>query len=316
MTSLWRALMGHFTHIPVLYNQVLGALCPTPGGVFVDCTAGLGGHAEGVARVIGAVGTVVLIDLDEGNLSRAAERIRGLPDGPSVRTVHGNFSEAHHHLRKWGMMADMVLADLGFASTQVDDPARGLSFMRDGPLDMRLNQRAKRSAADLVAELSEAELEKIIREWGEERHSRRVARAIVEARRQGAIVTTQGLAEVVRSVVPRGPGDHIDPATRTFQGLRIAVNDELGNLEVLLEALVDGARGLGARWLNEGARLALISFHSLEDRLVKRAMGEIVRSGLGVEVGEQPTVADEVEAKENPRSRSAKLRAVRLCTRG
>lgn len=314
-------------HLPVLPAQVLAALAPTPGSVYVDGTAGRGGHACLVAPKLGADGTVVLFDLDPGNLAAAGQAVRRVGDrgggGPKVIEVHGSFAEAPHRLRSLGLVADMMLADLGFASNQVDDPSRGLSFRADGPLDMRLNPMAARTAADLVNTGSAGDLERIIREFGEERHARRVAAEIVRRRAERPIGTTAELAELVRSVVPpeysqHGPGPRIDPATRTFQALRIAVNDELGHLEALLAAVGAGARaarsggGAARGWLAPGARVAIIAFHSLEDRPVKRSLGELVRQGLAAEVGEAPTVADASEVAGNPRARSAKLRAVRF----
>jgi 16S rRNA (cytosine1402-N4)-methyltransferase len=223
------------------------------------------------------------------------------------------------------MCASLVLADLGFASTQIDDPARGMSFRADGPLDMRMDPSLRTTAADLVASLPENELARIVRELGEERHAARVARAIIEARRVSPLVTTTQFAEVVRRVVPRQAGG-IDPATRTFQALRIAVNDELGVLDAFLsgilrrtEQIVGGLQeGAGEvappasrGWLAPGGRVAIISFHSLEDRLVKKAFQAITRLG-GRELSGKSVAPTEEELRRNPRSRSAKLRAVQL----
>jgi 16S rRNA (cytosine1402-N4)-methyltransferase len=242
--------------------------------------------------------------------------------GVRVLAVHANFAEAPRRLAEAGLRADVVLADLGFASNQVDDAARGLSFSRDGPLDMRLDPAAPCSAADLVASASAAELERVIRDYGEERFARAVARRIVEARRGAPILTTGRLAEIVRSAVPPSPprvgrgGGGIDPATRTFQALRIAVNDELGNLSALLDAVERAAqalrRGDGASWLAPGAAVGIIAFHSLEDRPVKRAFARLVAAGLAEELTSGPVTAGEEECRANPRARSAKFRAVRL----
>lgn len=309
-------------HTPVLLSETLAALAPRAGDVYLDCTAGRGGHASAVAPLLGATGTVVLCDLDAGNLAFAAERVGAIPHPPRVLTLHASFAQAPRFLVERGLRADCVLADLGFASTQVDDPARGLSFMRDGPLDMRLNPAGGPTAADLVASMPEAELARLIAEYGEERRARAVASAIVAARREAPIRTTTRLAEIIRSVVRREPGG-IDPATRTFQALRIAVNDELGNLEALLEAVDRGARaalaggdapvGQGDRWLAPGARVAVITFHSLEDRPVKRAFATVAQAGLvsdlcGVEKASPAEVAG------NPRAGSAKLRAIVLAS--
>lgn len=297
-------------HIPVLIGEVLERLAPRPGETFVDCTAGLGGHAAAVARRLVPGGRVVLNDLDPGNLERAYARVREAAPGVEVVTIRGNFAELPRRLGGMGHSAAMVLADLGFASTQMDEPARGFSFQREGPLDMRLDPSGPVTAAELVATLPEPELARILRDYGEERAARAIARKLVGARRQGSIATTGQLAEIVRSVVGRGGA--IDPATRTFQALRIAVNDELGSLEGLLAAVDRGARGRGSGWLAAGARIAIVSFHSLEDRMVKRAFHSLVGEGLAEAIGDQPTGAGEPEIAANPRSRSAKLRAIRL----
>jgi 16S rRNA (cytosine1402-N4)-methyltransferase len=276
--------------------------------------------------------TAVLFDLDPGNLRCATEAVRralaaGAPEDAgesagrrAVIAHHANFAEAPRRLAEAGLRADVVLADLGFASNQVDDAARGLSFSRDGPLDMRLDPGAPFSAADLVASASAEELERLIRDYGEERCARSVARRIVEARRQAPIRTTGRLAEIVRSAIPnsapRGGGKGIDPATRTFQALRIAVNDELGNLSALLDAVERAAqavhRGDRTAWLAPGAAVGIISFHSLEDRPVKQAFQRLVAAGLAVDLTPGPVIPGEAECRANPRSRSAKFRAVRL----
>lgn len=313
-----------FGHLPVLPREVLAALAPSAGQVYVDATAGRGGHACLVAPALGPTGTVVLFDLDPGNLAAAAAAVRALPDAPRVETIHGSFAEAPHRLRALGLTADMLLADLGFASNQVDDPARGLSFREDGPLDMRLNPEGRITAAHLVASTAEAELARIFRDFAEERYARRIAAEIVRRRQIAPITTTRQLAELVRAVVPPDIGPHgprIDQATRTFQALRIAVNDELGHLHALLSAVTMEARRAGAagssgpaRWLAPGARVAIIAFHSLEDRPVKQAFADLVKAGGGgaTVIGDSPTTAQPDEVAGNPRSRSAKLRCVRL----
>lgn len=312
-------------HVPVLPREVVELLAPKAGETYVDCTAGLGGHAALVGPLVGASGRVVLNDVDDGNLGKAAAAVRrACGDGcPELVTIRGNFAELPHALGGLhggqGIRADMVLADLGFSSNQVDDPARGLSFRLDGPLDMRLDPNLKLSAADMVNGLPEAELARILRDYGEERHAGLVARKLVQARKETPILTTARLAEVVRSVLSgrSGPAS-IDPATRSFQALRIAVNDELGSLQALLAAVLRGASGSAGRgtgsgsWLGTGARVAIISFHSLEDRLVKRAMEEVASRGVGEVLTRSPAMADEPEQRANPRSRSAKLRAVRI----
>ncbi len=302
-------------HVPVLLEQTLSLLNPGLGQVYVDCTAGLGGHAAAIGPRLGAGGTVVLCDVDEGNLTQAAARV-GRGGGPKVVTLRGNFAEAQHRLHGLGLAADLVLADLGFSSNQVEDAARGLSFSRDGPLDMRLDPGLPASAADLVASLPEDELARLIREYGEDRDAPRIARKLVESRRERPISTTRQLAEIVRQASGRRPAaGGIDPATRTFQALRIAVNDELGSLESLLRSVEQGASEAAAGqsgWLRPGARIAIISFHSLEDRPVKRSFAALVDRGLATHLTKGPVVADEREESANPRARSAKLRAIRV----
>lgn len=301
-------------HIPVLLEEIVHALAPHPGQTLVDCTAGLGGHASALAPGLVPGGRVILNDLDPGNLAVAESAVGGAAPGVEVRRFHGNFVSLPRRLAGEGLAADMVLADLGFASSQMDDPGRGFAFSREGPLDMRLDPGGPTTAADLVATLPEAELVRILREYGEERAARPIARKIVAARGEGSIATTTRLAEIVRSVVRRDGG--IDPATRTFQALRIAVNDELGALEGLLAAVGRAAKTPGKGWLRAGARVAIVSFHSLEDRMVNRAFGSLVASGLAEPVGKQPLVPGESEVGRNPRSRSAKLRVIRVREQG
>jgi 16S rRNA (cytosine1402-N4)-methyltransferase len=294
-------------HAPVLLNEVVRYLAPTSGGVYVDATAGLGGHAASIASALGPSGTVILNDVDAENLSVAAERLRALPNAPgSVSTIRGNFASLPRALRSLGLKADMLLADLGFASNQMDTPLRGFSFQREGPLDMRLDQSLPTTAADLVASLSEVELVRILRDFGEERNAPRIAKKIVQERSRNPIGTTAALARLVRSVSPPPQGG-IDPATRTFQALRIAVNDELGALDALLSALTTGWES----WLAPGARVGIISFHSLEDRLVKRAFARLLKAGA-TDVSDGVIEAGERELACNPRARSARMRVVRL----
>lgn len=304
-------------HTPVLPGEILDVLSPKHGDVYVDATAGRGGHAVLVAGAIGASGTVVLNDLDPGNLEHAAAEVAKVASGPRVVTVLGNFAGLPRRMEELGLAADLVLADLGFSSTQVDDAERGFSFMRDGPLDMRLDPRGPLTAAQLVATASEAELTDIFRTFGEERHAKFVARRVVEARREAPIEGTLQLAEIVRGAIARasrgeGAEDGIHPATRVFQALRIAVNDEMGNLEAFLDTL--GTLPRQPVWLRPGARVAVVSFHSLEDRRVKHAFADVERMGLGRILTGKPVTASDQEMARNPRARSAKLRAVRLST--
>jgi len=303
------------SHTPVLLDECVDFLAPQPGGTYVDATAGGGGHAEAVAPRIGAAGVIVLNDLDADALAKAKDRIESLPNAPRVVAIHGSFAALPRRLAEEGLAADCLLADLGFSSTQVDDPARGLSFRTDGPLDMRLDPDAPTTARELVNTLPEDELAEIIRDFGEERAWRAVARKIVEARTEAPITTTTELARLVRAVVRVPRESRLDPATRTFQALRIAVNDELGALDALLEAVRRTAAGAGASapWLKPGARVAIMTFHSLEDRPVKRAFKELVSRDLaGALTRSTPVTANDEETARNPRARSAKLRAIRL----
>ena len=311
-----------FSHIPVLADQVVDLLQPQSGQVFVDCTAGLGGHACLIAQAIGPSGTIVLNDMDSGNLARAEQAVRDAmapedPKSANVVVIQGNFAQVPQELAGRGIAADMVLADLGFASTQVDDPERGLSFRHSGPLDMRMDRSSPIDAAELVNTLPAKELGDMIKQFGEERHARRIASMIVEARGVAPIETTDQLADLIRSAIPpkRGPRGPIHPATRTFQALRIAVNDELGSLESLLRSVKFGAKKVQAGelgWLNAGARIAIIAFHSLEDRPVKQSFVRMNDDGLVGLITRKPAGADEQEIGMNPRSRSAKLRVCRV----
>jgi 16S rRNA (cytosine1402-N4)-methyltransferase len=287
-------------HVPVLPREIVTLLDPRSGETWVDSTVGAGGHTRLLAERIGPTGRVIGLDQDPTMLERARGRLDGMP----VTLVHANFDQLVGALNSVGLtQIDGLLADLGFATDQMDAADRGLSFQQDGPLDMRLDPTAGETAADLVARLSEYDLARIFYEYGEERHSRRVARKIVETRKHTPIRTTGQLADLVRSCVPREKGRHFDPATRVFQALRIAVNDELGSLERLLAQL--------PRVVKPGGRVGIISFHSLEDRRVKRAFQD--RSAWEA-VTKKPVQAGEDEVCDNPRSRSAKLRVARRLT--
>jgi len=308
--------MSDPSHTPVLLEETISLLAPARGETALDCTCGAGGHTTALAEAIGPEGTLVANDLDPASLAETRARLAALPAPPTVVELCGNFAAAPRLLADQGLTADVVLADLGFASGQMADPARGLSFSREGPLDMRLDPGGAVTASDLLKSLSEEELGEIIRDFGEERHWRRVARNLVEERQRAPITTTKRLAEVVRRAVGGRSGrDRIDPATRTFQALRIAVNDELGSLDGLLDAVRRGAGQAGsgrAGWLAPGARVAVISFHSLEDRRVKHAFSEMVSQGVASALARKPVGATEDEIYRNPRSRSARLRAVRI----
>jgi 16S rRNA (cytosine1402-N4)-methyltransferase len=288
-------------HVSVMRAEVLQALAPERGGLFVDCTLGLGGHAAavleaGATRVIG-------IDKDEDALAIARERLARWAD--RVDFVHADYREIGDVMdAHGGQAAAGILADLGVSSLQLDGEGRGFSFQRDEPLDMRMDRSAGLTAADLIADLREEDLANLIYRFGEERYSRRIARAIADTRRENPIITTGQLAAIVRRAVPRKGYSPIHPATRTFQALRIQVNGELDGLD----RFVDQACGR----LAPGGRLVVLAFHSLEDRVVKHTLRRLVADGtrslrlLARKAG-QPT--DE-EMAANPRARSAKLRAI------
>lgn len=284
-------------HVPVLAAEVLAGLEPLPGCLVLDMTLGGGGHAGMMAARVGPDGRVIGLDCDSEQLERARARLDGLP----VELVHARFDQAAEVLRDRGLQADRVLADLGFCSEQLDDPGRGLAFRHEGLADMRLDRTRGEPAHRLLDRLDERELARILWEYGEEKQSRRIARKIVEARHERLPWTTTRLAGIVRSCLPpRGVAGRIDPATRTFQALRIAVNDELGVLESMLRQLPGMVR--------PGGIAAVISFHSLEDRMVKKAFGDQM---IWERITRKPIEAGEVECGENPRARSARLRLAR-----
>jgi 16S rRNA (cytosine1402-N4)-methyltransferase len=281
--------------------EVVTALAPERGGVFVDCTLGLGGHA---AAVLAAGATRVIgIDRDEEALAIARERLARWPG--QVDFVHADYRGIGDVLDSRGVpCVDGILADLGVSSLQFDGAGRGFSFQRDEPLDMRMDRSTGPTAADLIADLPEDDLANVIYRYGEERLSRRIARVVVEARRGGPVATTGQLAALVRRAVPRKGYSPIHPATRTFQALRIAVNGELDGLD----QFVDQACG---RLAPQG-RLVVIAFHSLEDRVIKHTLRELVADGsrslrLLARKAARPS---EPEVEMNPRARSARLRAV------
>lgn len=300
-------------HIPVLLAESLKVLAPRVGETLVDLTAGRGGHATALAEQLGPTGRVVLFDLDQGNLDYAAGRV-ARATGVAAIAIQGSFVSAPRELAARGVVADLVLADLGFASTQVDDPARGLSFMHDGPLDMRLDPTAVVSARDIVNGADERELADILFRFGDEPLARRIARKIAEARAVAPINTTAQLADLVRDAYgSRARTSRMHPATKAFMAIRIAVNDELGALEALLGSIRRAAERTHAgdpSWLARGSRVAIIGFHSLEDRLVKQAFAEMCRSGHAREITAGALVSSPSESAANPRARSAKLRAI------
>lgn len=292
-------MTGRPGHTPVLLTQVLAFLRPIPDGLYLDCTVGTGGHAEAILEASGPTGRLVGLDRDPEVLPLAWERLARF--GPRVRLLHADYRAlgavaAAERLEAW----DGVLFDLGLSSVQLDDPARGFAFSRLGPLDMRMDRAGGGvTAADLLRDLPGEELTRILREYGEERWARRIARRIVAARAAAPLTQTDQLAELVAGAIPRRAWPRrIHPATRTFQALRIAVNREL---EGLAEAL-----GAGVRGLRPGGRIVVIAFQSLEDRIVK----QVLRGDPGVTVlTKKPVTPGPEEVAANPRARSAKLRA-------
>jgi 16S rRNA (cytosine1402-N4)-methyltransferase len=282
-------------HVPVLLDQVLHWLRPRPGAVLVDGTLGGGGHARALAAGVGSEGLVIGIDRDPAAVEAAVETLRGLP----MKLVQANFCDLPEVLEQLKIeKVDGVLLDLGISSDQLADRSRGFSFWADGPLDLRFNPMSGEPARRLINRLSVEHLTQLISSYGEERYSPRIARAIVQRRRDKPIETAAELADLIRGCVPNPPGGHrIDPATRTFQALRIAVNDELKSLEIALRR-IPGC-------LRPGARMAVISFHSLEDRRVKDAFRADERLAV---LTRRPVGPDEKEVTDNPRARSAKLR--------
>jgi len=302
-------------HVPVLRDRVVAWLAPTAPGLLVDVTVGLGGHAAALLDAAPGL-RLVGLDRDPEAIERARQRLQPFSD--RVRLIQGAFADLPAVLDSLGSPPlAAVLADLGCSSLQLDSPERGFSFSRSGPLDMRMSL-AGPTAGDLVNGAAEDELVRVLKEYGEERRARRVARAIVDARRRHPIRTTDELAHVVAGAVGGGGGHRIHPATRTFQALRIAVNDELGQLERLV--------GPAVRALHPEGRIAVISFHSLEDRIVKHSLRRLAggcvcppeapactcRPERLIEIltrrPDRPS-ADEVAA--NPRARSARLRVAR-----
>ncbi len=285
-------------HRPVLLDEVVARLAPREGSILVDGTAGAGGHLAALARRVGPGGRVIGLDRDPEMLALAAEATPGLP----VTLVHASYADLGRVLDDLEIdRVDGVLLDLGLSSDQIAWAHRGFSFLGDGPLDMRFDPKGTTTAADLVNDLDADELANVLFEYGEERHSRRIARKIVEARRVEPIVTTARLAEVVRRGVP-GKWGPIDPATRAFQALRIAVNGELDQLDDFLTNL--------SAFLEPDGRAAIISFHSLEDRRVKHAFRDDPELTV---LTRKPVLATAEELATNPRARSAKLRVAQRC---
>jgi 16S rRNA (cytosine1402-N4)-methyltransferase len=283
-------------HQPVLLAEAMELLAVSPGGLYVDGTVGLGGHAEEVLRRSAPDGRLLAFDRDPEAIARAGARLA--PFGDRVRFERADFREIPARV---GEAPRGVLLDLGVSSMQLDSAARGFSFNADGPLDMRMDPTAGITAAELVNRLPERELADLIYRWGEEHASRRIARAIVDARRRRHFTTTTELAEVVRRNAGRSRRPGLDPATKTFQALRIAVNREIEGLASALESI--------AATLAGGGRLAVIAFHSLEDREVKHTLRALATRGFRL-LTKKPVRPGEAETRRNPRSRSARLRAI------
>lgn len=303
---------SQYPHIPVLYHQIIHAIKPQRGHKYVDATLGAGGHAWGILTGSSPDGQLLGLDVDPQALALARQRLAEF--GQRAVLVQASHTTLRQQLDRLGWpQVDGILLDLGASSMQFDTPERGFSFSHDGPLDMRFDPEAVLTAADIVNTWDQRSLADVIFKYGEERRSRQVARAIVEAR---PVESTAELAELVAKVVGREPGSKLHPATRTFQALRIAVNAELEAIERTIPQAVES--------LAQGGRLAVISFHSLEDRIVKNLfrdlsrelrdethpMAPVVRPPLTRLVHRKPVEADEDEIAENPRARSAKLRVV------
>jgi 16S rRNA (cytosine1402-N4)-methyltransferase len=291
-------------HVPVLSQDVIRYLDIREGGTYLDCTIGLAGHASQIARLLGPSGLLIGFDRDPKALELAGQRLQVLSEElgdrmPKVKLIGEAFSKVAEHVEPASL--DGLLADFGVSSMQIDEPERGFSFQTDGPLDMRQDTRQGVTAAQVVNEMDESDLANLIYEYGEERRSRRIARAIVRAR---PVTTTGQLARIVAGSAPAMKSERIHPATRTFQALRIHVNRELDEIRQLLEA--------APKLLKPSGRLVVISFHSLEDRIAKDVLREQAAKGIWEVLTRKPAVADEAETDRNPRSRSAKLRAAEM----
>ncbi len=286
-------------HVPVLFDVALEFLRIRPDGAYADCTLGLAGHAEGIVRRLGPAGRLIGFDRDPEALEMAKSRLEQAraamgAEAPQVTVIGEAFSSIARHVAPASL--DGLLADFGVSSLQFDRAQRGFSFQAEGPVDMRMDTRTGLTAGQVVNEMDERELADLIYEYGEERRSRTVARAIVRGR---PVTSTSQLARIVASAVP--PMKHLHPATRTFQALRMYVNRELEEIKALLEA--------APKLLKPSARLVVISFHSLEDRIAKDSLRQGVQQGIWNVLTRKPVTANEEEIEKNPRSRSAKLRA-------
>ena len=293
-----------FCHRPVLPEEVLRLLAPEPGEVYVDCTLGEAGHAAEVGRRLGPQGTIVAIDRDPEALASAGQKLQNLfaGGGPRLQLVRANFTDLAGILDRLGLAkVNRILFDLGVSSRHFDDASRGFSYNADAPLDMRMDTDQALTAAGILNEYAERALTDIIRRYGEERWASRIASFIVQARARSPLATTGQLVKVIEAAIPaaaRRTGAH--PARRTFQALRIAVNDELDPLERTFQTAVDR--------LAPSGRIAIISFHSLEDRIAKHTLRGLAQEGKVTVLTKRPVEASDAEIETNPRSRSAKLR--------
>lgn len=303
------------SHVPVLLKESIELLDPEPGEFFIDGTVGCGGHAIEILKRVEPKGKLLGIDWDEKLLKSAELKIRETFEKNSrdlfekdsrIILVHGNYAELPEILEEYNLSkADGLILDLGFSSEQLEKSGRGFSFQKDEPLDMRYDQREGMTAMDIVNKFSEKDLAEIFWKYGEEKFSRRIAEKILEERKKKLIKTAVELVEIIKKAVPRNyDKGRIHPATRVFQALRICVNQELENLETLL-------KNIGKIVKNKG-RVVIISFHSLEDRLVKNYFRELKKQGKAVILTKKPVTAGREEILDNPRSRSAKLRAIQI----
>jgi 16S rRNA (cytosine1402-N4)-methyltransferase len=285
------------SHVPVLLKEAIDFLAVRRGGTYIDATVGLGGHSYEIAKRLGAPGHLIGLDKDPAALEITRKKLtRESQDWPEITLLQRSFAEIAKGQKPSSI--DGILADIGVSSLQLADPARGFSFQAEGPLDMRMDPQSERTAEQVVNHLDERQLADVIYEFGEERRSRRIARAICRSR---PIRSTAHLAEVISAAARPMKSERIHSATRTFQALRIFVNRELDDLKALLEA--------APRILKPGGRVVVISFHSLEDRIVKDAFREGVQRGFFNVLTKKPVMAAEEESDRNPRARSAKLRA-------
>ena len=292
-----------FSHIPVLLKEAIDFLAVKRGDTYVDATLGLGGHSYEIAKRLGREGKLIGFDKDPAALARARQKLSEPPaelkdDWPEMRFEHGSFARLGEVIKAGSI--DGLLADLGVSSLQLEDARRGFSFQADGPLDMRMNPQEGMTADQVVNRMDETSLANVIYEFGEERRSRRIARAIVRAR---PIRSSKHLVETISAAARPMKFERIHPATRTFQGIRIFVNHELDDVKALLASAPTA--------LNKDGRVVIISFHSLEDRIVKDAMREGAQKGWYEVLTKKPVTGTEEEIESNPRSRSAKLRAAR-----